>query len=51
MHKLLLANNITIIEGLNLTEVKTGIYEIICMPLRLQCTEGVPARVFLREII
>ncbi len=49
VHKLLLKNNITILEGLNLSGIKAGVYELICMPLKLQGCEGAPARVLLRE--
>ena len=51
VHKLLLKNNITILEGLNLSKVEAGVYELICMPLKLQGSEGAPARVLLREVI
>jgi arylformamidase len=50
VHKLLLKNNITILEGLNLSGVKAGVYELICMPLKLGGCEGAPARVLLREM-
>ncbi len=49
VHRLLLENNITVLEGLNLSEVKAGAYELICMPLKLQGCEGAPARVVLRS--
>lgn len=49
VHKLLLKNNITILEGLNLSGVKAGVYELLCMPLRMHGCEGAPARVLLRE--
>lgn len=49
VHKLLLKNNITVLEGLNLSEVKAGIYELICLPLKLNGCEGAPARVLLRD--
>lgn len=49
VHKLLLKNNVTILEGLNLSEVNAGAYELICMPLNLQGCDGAPARVLLRE--
>lgn len=49
VHKLLLKNNITVLEGLNLSGVKAGVYELLCMPLKLQGCEGAPARVLLRE--
>lgn len=50
VHKLLLRNNISILEGLNLSGVKAGVYELICMPLKLQNCEGAPARALLRDI-
>lgn len=49
VHKLLLKNNIIILEGLNLSGVKAGVYELICMPLNLHNCDGSPARVLLRE--
>ena len=49
VHKLLLENNITILEGLNLSEVKAGEYELMCLPLKLQMCEAAPARVLLRD--
>lgn len=51
VHKLLLMNNISILEGLNLSGVKAGVYGLICMPLKLQGCEGAPARVLLQESI
>lgn len=50
VHKTLLGKNIIILEGLDLSEVKAGLYELICLPLKLQGCEGSPARVILREI-
>lgn len=49
VHKLLLKNNITILEGLNLSGVKAGAYELLCLPLKLLGCEGAPARVILRD--
>jgi arylformamidase len=49
-HKILLKNNVTILEGLNLTGVMPGKYELLCLPIRLTGTEGAPARAVLREI-
>jgi len=46
-HKILLRNNIIILEGLNLSKVEEGLYEIICAPLKIKECEGSPARVFL----
>jgi arylformamidase len=49
VHKLLLKHNIIILEGLNLSKVRAGVYELICMPLKLHGSEGAPARAILRE--
>lgn len=50
VHKILLKNNVIIVEGLNLSSVEPGIYELICLPLKLDGTDGAPARVVLRDI-
>ncbi len=47
VHKTLLAAGIVNLEGLDLSEVEEGQYEIICMPLRIKDCDGAPARVFL----
>src|SRR5208283_1987914 len=49
VHKLLLMHNIIILEGLNLSGVKAGLYELFCLPLKLMGCEGAPARVILRD--
>ncbi len=48
-HHILLGNDIVVIEGLNLTGVESGAYELMCLPLKLKGIEGAPARVFLRQ--
>ena len=49
-HLALLSHGVVILEGLNLTEVPAGKYELICLPLRLKSNlgDGAPARVVLR---
>jgi arylformamidase len=51
-HRALLSHGVVILEGLNLTEVPAGEYELICLPLRLKSTkgDGAPARAVLRTI-
>ena len=49
-HHLLLRNQVIIIEGLNLSGVAIGEYELIALPLKLKGADGGPARVVLREI-
>jgi arylformamidase len=48
-HHLLLGAGVTIIEGLDLRNVDQGIYELICLPLRVVGGDGAPARVVLRR--
>jgi len=47
-HHVLLAAGIAIIEGLNLQQVTAGVYDMVCLPLRLADADGAPARVVLR---
>ena len=46
-HKILLSNNIIILEGIRLKEVPKGEYEIYCLPLKISQVEASPARVIL----
>ena len=48
-HVPLLAAGICIIEGLDLSSVDAGLYDLICLPLRLDGLDGAPARVVLRK--
>jgi arylformamidase len=47
-HNALLGAGVVIIEGLDLTEVEAGEYELTCLPLRIAGADGSPARVVLR---
>ncbi len=47
-HRILLEAGIIILEGLNLSGVSPGLYELLCLPLRLVGAEGAPARAALR---
>jgi arylformamidase len=51
-HLALLSHGVVIVEGLNLSDVPAGKYELICLPLRLQSNkgDGAPARVVLRTM-
>jgi len=51
-HVALLSHGVVILEGLNLTEISAGKYELICLPLRLRSNhcDGAPARVVLRTL-
>ena len=48
VHKTLLNGGIWIIEGLNLSNVTPGNYDLICLPLRIVGGDGAPARVILK---
>ena len=48
-HHVLLGGGAIVIEGLNLRDVDPGIYEMICLPLRIVGSDGAPARVLLRK--
>ncbi len=49
-HRALLGASIWIIEGLNLSALHAGRYELICLPLKLVGAEGAPARAIARLI-
>ncbi len=53
VHHLLLGGDspVIIIEGLDLRDVAPGDYELLCLPLRIQDSDGVPARVVLRDMV
>ncbi|MFC2062563.1 cyclase family protein [Chloroflexota bacterium] len=48
VHKTLLCNGVWIIEGLNLSNVPPGRYDLICLPLRIAGGDGAPARAIIR---
>ena len=50
-HLALLSHGVVILEGLNLTGIAPGQYELMCLPLRLRSHQGdgAPARVVLRK--
>ena len=48
-HHVLLGGGTIVIEGLNLRDVDPGIYEMICLPLKIVGSDGAPARVVLRR--
>ena len=49
VHHLLLGRGVVIVEGLDLSAVSPGVYQFICLPLRLQGLDGAPARAVLIE--
>lgn len=47
-HRALLSAGIWLIEGLDLSRVTPGEYDLVCLPLRLVGADGAPARAILR---
>ncbi|HVO13068.1 MAG TPA: cyclase family protein [Vicinamibacteria bacterium] len=48
-HHALLGRGVIVVEGLDLSEVEPGEYEMACLPLRIGSGDGAPARVVLRD--
>jgi arylformamidase len=46
-HRLFFNARTIVIEGVNLTGIKPGLYQLICMPLNIQGADGAPCRVAL----
>jgi arylformamidase len=49
-HRALLEADVTIVEGLDLSAASPGVYELLCLPLRIAGADGAPARVLLRPV-
>ena len=47
-HRSILGAGIWVIEGLDLTSIEPGNYDLICLPIKLRGAEGAPTRVALR---
>ena len=48
-HRILLGAEVWIIEGLDLSKVKPGAYDLVCLPLKILGADGAPARAILRK--
>jgi arylformamidase len=46
-HEVLLGAGVVVVEGLDLSVVEPGSYELYCLPLRLVGSDGAPARAIL----
>jgi len=49
-HEALLGADIWVIEGLDLSGIEPGRYELICLPLKIAGSDGSPARAVLRSL-
>ncbi len=47
VHRILLTHEVLILEGIDLTNVLPGVYELVCLPLNIQNGDGAPARAIL----
>lgn len=50
-HKIFLEKDIVILEGIDLSEVEQGYYELFATPLRLENLDGSPVRAVLKKIV
>jgi arylformamidase len=50
VHRCLLEAGVVVLEGLDLSGVEAGRYELCCLPLRIRDGDGAPARALLRAV-
>ena len=50
VHRLLLKAGIWIVEGLNLSDISEGDYDLICLPLMIKGGDGSPARAVIKPL-
>lgn len=48
-HEILLKERVVILEGLDLSQIEEGFYDLYCLPLKLGGADGAPARAILVE--
>lgn len=48
-HEILLNAKMIIIEGVDLNKIQEGVYQLVCLPLKLGGSDGAPARTILIE--
>jgi arylformamidase len=49
-HRQLLAERTVLLEGIDLTEVEEGWYDLYCLPIKLDLLEAAPCRAILKKI-
>ncbi len=50
VHRAFLDHGVVLLEGVDLSEIKPGRYELICFPIRLRGLDGAPCRAVLRDL-
>lgn len=50
VHRALLCAGVVPVEGLNLSGIAPGVYQLVCLPLKIVGADGAPARAILIEI-
>ncbi len=48
-HEILLRSNVVVVEGLDLSRITAGRYQLACLPLKIAGCDGAPARAVLIE--
>ena len=50
VHRAFLDHGVALLEGVDLSNIQPGPYELICFPLRLRGLDGAPCRAVLRDL-
>ena len=50
VHRAFLDHGVILLEGIDLSDIAPGRYELICFPLRLRGLDGAPCRAVLRDL-
>ena len=50
VHRAFLDHGLVLLEGIDLSRVAPGRYELICLPLKLRGADGAPCRAILRDL-
>ena len=50
VHRAFLDHGVVLLEGVDLSEIAPGRYELMCVPLRLRGLDGAPCRAVLRDL-
>lgn len=50
VHRAFLDHGVVLLEGIDLSEITPGRYELICFPVRLRGLDGAPCRAVLRDL-